>query len=428
MYFCIKTYKYQQTEMNKIESFVYNRVKNNYLLKNALRNIYQGLYDLLPNRESVFQSVPIVLENSYFGFHDSNPFSTDGRKHLAYRLHIPLRMPEKNDALEIGYWTGNDFSEWVHLSDTYAWNYHKGSRLQWLTQDSCIYNDVENGVLCSKIAYIDRPERRKINWPIDSVSNDGQLATSFSYERLQTMMPGYGYLYGDSDAHMDKDTPSKTGLFLINLKRNERELLLDLKSLQELQHEDTMDNTFHFVTHTEFSFDNRYVAFLHRWYKGTLRKTRLVVYDLQENRAYISPTTGMVSHYVWNHENGIVAYCRIEGVDSHVYFSAPDMKEWKRCGYPTLNSDGHHHFIDNDWFVVDTYPDKRRHCKLYKVNRKTDEVVQLADVRSPKQFVAPDQLHWWKCDLHPRCDANGRWVSFDSVHTGIRSLCIMPLD
>ena len=188
-----------------------------------------------------------------------------------------------------------------------------------------------------------------------------------------------------------------------------------------------MDHTFHFVTHTEFSPDGRYVAFLHRWYKGTFRRTRLVVCELATGVIYTSPTTGMVSHYHWNAANGIVAYCRMEGVDAHVYFSAPDMKEWKRCGYPQLNSDGHQHFIDNDWFLADTYPDKWRHAKLYKVNRRTDEVVLLADVKSPKQFVAPDQDHWWKCDLHPRCDAQGRWLSFDTVHTGVRSLCIMPL-
>ena len=40
--------------MNKIEAFVYKRVKNNYVLKNLLRNMYQGFYDLLPNYESKF--------------------------------------------------------------------------------------------------------------------------------------------------------------------------------------------------------------------------------------------------------------------------------------------------------------------------------------------------------------------------------------
>lgn len=413
--------------MNKIESVVYNIVKNNYWLKNFVRNIYQGCYDLLPNYDSTFKGEVFVKEDCFFGFHDCNPFSVDATKHLACRLDIPLRMPGKDDLLEVGYWTGRNYSQWVSLGKTGAWNYHKGCRLQWVNEKECIYNMAEKEILKSTIVNIDTHEERGIHWPIDTLSPDGHYATTFSYERLQEMMPGYGYLYGDADSCMSETISDNTGLFLIDLQKNERQLLLSLKQIAAFEPTDDMKGTFHFVTHTKFSYDGRYIAFLHRWYKGTFRRTRLVVYDRENDSMYVSPTTGMVSHYHWNCENGIVAYCRMENIDSHVFFSSPEMKEWKRCGYPQLNSDGHQHFIDNEWLLVDTYPDKWRHCKLYKVNCKTDEVVLLADVQSPKKFVAPDQQHWWKCDLHPRCDANGSWVSFDSVHTGKRSLCIMPL-
>ena len=414
--------------MNKLESFIYNMVKNNYVIKNIVRNVYQGFFDLLPNYDSKFTTSPIVIENTFFGFHDVSPFSADSSKHLAGRLSMPLRMPDKNDLLEIGYWMGDNFSEWKYLGETKAWNYHKGCRLQWLNIRECIYNNIHDGQLCADIIDVNTLALRRISWPIDTVNSTGTLAATFSYERLQSMMPGYGYLYGDDDAMMDENVSDKTGLFIIDLGKNERHLLVSLHALATFQHEDTMDDTFHFVTHTEFSSDNHYVSFLHRWYKGTFHRTRLIVYDLENGQMYASPTTGMVSHYHWNRENGIVAYCRMEGVDSHVYFSSPMMKEWKRCGYPQLNTDGHHHFIDNDWFLVDTYPDKWRHSKLYKVNCQTDEVILLADVKSPKEFVAPDGQHWWKCDLHPRCDEAGRWLSFDTVHTNVRSLCIMPLD
>ena len=413
--------------MNAIEKFVYNRVKNNYLLKNVVRNAYQGFYDLLPNRESWLKEDAVMHEDCFFGFHDVDPFSVDGTKHLACRLHIPLRMPKEDDLLELGYWTGDGFDQWVKIGDTGAWNYHKGCRLQWVNATACIFNQAENRQLCSEMVDVETGEKRRIGWPIDTVSPDGLWATSFSYERLQAMMPGYGYLYGDADAYMSDNVSEKTGLFMIDLTKNERQLLLSLQDIAAFQHEDSMEGTFHFVTHTEFSADGRYVSFLHRWYKGTFRRTRLIVYDMQDKTLYASATTGMVSHYHWNGENGIVAYCRVQDVDSHVYFFGPDMKEWKRCAYPQLNSDGHQHFMDNDWFLVDTYPDKWRHCKLYKVNRKTDEAVLLADVRSPKQFVAPDQDHWWKCDLHPRCDRSGRWVSFDTAHTGVRALCMMKV-
>lgn len=410
--------------MNKIEAFVYKRVKNNYIIKDFLRNIYQGMYDLMPNYESKFESEPIVHENYFFGFHDVTPFSEDSSMILSNHLLIPLRMPSEEDTLEVGYFEGINFSVWHKIGETHSWNYHKGARLQWMNPNEVIYNDCEQRKLVSKIVNIYTGDVKNIDFPIDTVSYGGEYATSFSYGRLQYNMPGYGYLIGD-ESYLNENTPSETGLFLLDLKNNTRTLLLSLEDISEFRHEESMDGKMHFVTHTEFSFDNRYIAFLHRWYKGTLRNTRLIVYDRVTKQMIASPTTGMVSHYAWNHQNGIVAYCRVENIDSHVYFSGPDMKEWKRCGYPMLNSDGHLHFIDDDWFLVDTYPDKWRHIKLFKVNRKTDEVILLADAKSPKKFVSPSEHKNWKCDLHPRSSADGKWISFDSVHTGVRSLCIM---
>lgn len=411
--------------MNKLELFVYGKVKNNYILKNAIRNIYQGFYDLLPNYKSRFLSKPIVKENCFFGFHDVTPFSNDNSKLLSNRLTIPLRMPTEEDVLEVGYWYGNNYEKWQKISETKAWNYHKGCRLQWIGEDKCIFNICKNGKLGSRIVYIDGNENKEINWAIDTVSHNGQMAASFSYERLQSMMPGYGYTYKDADSFLEEPISSKTGIFLINLESNTRQLLLDINTIVAFENEPEMNDTFNFVTHTEFSFDDRYISFLHRWYKGTFRKTRLIVYDLKERQMYASPTTGMVSHYIWNNKNGIVAYCRVDNVDSHVYFHNPEMSEYNRCGYPKINSDGHQHFVDDENFVVDTYPDKWRHAKLYIVNIKTSEVKQIGDVRSYKKYESPNIYKHWRCDLHPRSSKDGKWISFDSVFTGTRSLCVM---
>lgn len=413
--------------MNKIETFVYQRVKNNYIVKNLLRNIYQGFFDVLPRQASWFSISPIVREGYFFGFHDLDPFSQNPDKLLANRLLIPLRMPTQTDSLEVGYLGGKQFSEWHPLGETLAWNYHKGCRLQWLDAGSVIYNVYEQSRLGARVVSLGGKLIRQLDWAIDTVAPNGRMATSFSYGRLQRNMPGYGYVFDDDDMMLEENAPASTGLFLIDLETGKRELLLDLQTIACFLHESSMDGKMHFVTHTEFSYDNRYVSFLHRWYKGTSRNTRLIVYDLHTHKMMASPTSGMVSHYAWNRKNGIVAYCRVENVDSHVYFSSPDMLHWKRCAYPRLNSDGHQHFVDNDWFLVDTYPDKWRHVKLYLVNVKSDEVRLLADVDSPKRFVSPSEQKHWKCDLHPRCSTDGKWACFDSVHTGLRSLCIMPL-
>lgn len=127
---------------------------------------------------------------------------------------------------------------------------------------------------------------------------------------------------------------------------------MDLERISTIKHEKDMDDSFHFVTHTEFSHNNRYIAFLHRWYKGVRHRTRLMVFDMETGNIFVSPTTGMVSHYCWNSKNGIIAYCSIENIDSHVFFFEPNMENFKRCGFPKLNSDGHQHFINDNEFAL----------------------------------------------------------------------------
>lgn len=412
--------------MNKLEYFVYGLVKNNYRVKNIVRNIYQGFFDILPNSDSKFLNSPITHSECFFGFHDLSPFAKDNSKILSNKLTIPLRMPTSSDILEVGYWDGANFKEWHKIGETKAWNYHKGCRLQWIDDEQCIFN-IEEGKVKSAIVTLEGIVVKKLNWPIDTVCKSQMIASSFSYERLQMMMPGYGYIYSDHDSCLHENCPAKTGLFIIDLNTNKRSLLLSLEEISKFEPEEGMNDSFHFVTHSEFSHDGRYVSFLHRWYKGTNQKTRLIVYDLQNKRLWASPTTGMVSHYVWNKRGGIVAYCRVNGVDSHVYFTDHTMQKFKRCGFPLLNSDGHHSFINDHEFVVDTYPDKWRHSKIYKVNIITDEVTLLVDCRSYKKFASPSLHKHWACDLHPRCSEDGAWLSFDSVYTGERSLCIMKL-
>ena len=183
MYFC-REFLTLFLSMNKIESFVYNRVKNNYVVKNLVRNAYQWLYDQLPNYDSKFSATPILRESSFFGFHDVTPFSADGTKHLACRLNMSLRMPGKEDLLEVGYWTGKNFSDWVHLGETGAWNYHKGCRLQWVDDQHCIYNAVADDQLCAELVDIETGAKQRLSWPIDTVSPDESRCLDGSHLQL----------------------------------------------------------------------------------------------------------------------------------------------------------------------------------------------------------------------------------------------------
>lgn len=418
--------------MNKVEKIVYDRLKSNPWLKYLIRNIYQGFFDLLP-RKKEFSINSIVFKEGYFyGFHDKSPFSIDESKILANHFKIPLRMPSNDDKLEIGYFDfkNGQINDYHTMGESNAWNYHKGCRLQWLNNENIIYNTAKNDKLCSVILNIESNTQTLISYPIDTVSNDGKFASSFSYERLNAMMPGYGYNYQD-EGYLDVKAPKQTGLFLIDLVKNERKLLISLYDLSKLPFKGkTLDNYSHFVTHSEISFDGRYISFLHRWVGEDILRlnTRLIIYDTVETIFFELPTNGMVSHYVWNIKNEIIAYCNIDNTDAHVKFIVDGSNiNYTIIKNDLLNSDGHQSFVDNDTFITDTYPDRNRMSFLYLVNSNENSTKMIAKVYSPKKFQTINPLKHIACDLHPRVSPTSGFVCFDSVSSGERSLCIMSL-
>ena len=74
--------------MNKLESTIYNLVRKNPALKQFVRNMYQGIFDLLPRKKEYFASPYQYREGFFFGFHDVTPFSFDETKLLANQNRI----------------------------------------------------------------------------------------------------------------------------------------------------------------------------------------------------------------------------------------------------------------------------------------------------------------------------------------------------
>lgn len=416
--------------MNKIEKLVYDLVKKNPKIKNNIRNIYQSFYDILPRKKN-FSINPIdTKEGFFFGFHDVSPFSFDDKFLLANKLTIPFRMPRIGDFLDVGYFPiDSKNTEFQKIGSSFAWNYHKGCRLQWLGAKEIIYNDVLDNKLISRTYNFKSKQKRHIPHAIDSVSSCGKFATSFSYERLEKFMPGYGYLYPDN-SYLKEKAPAKTGLFIIDIHSGEKKMIINLDQLAKLKGKDSsIKESYHYTTHSLFSPDSRYVSFLHRWTKPNdvqKRWTRLIVYDRVLKAFHVSPTNNMVSHYVWNNKNQIIAYARIGNIDGHILFKTPELSDFQIVTYPQLNSDGHQSFIKSNSFITDTYPDKYRMARLYKVSITDNKATLIACLNSPKNYQSMEGAHW-ACDLHPRMNHSGNMVCFDSVHTGTRSLCLMKI-
>ena len=418
--------------MNKIEEFVYHLVYRNPKLKLAIRNIYQGCYDMLPRQKEFFAGKYYYKDGYFLGFHDTNPFSDDETKVLANEEYFDGRMPKAGEKLGVGYF---DFSEeglgdYHKLDDCLAWNWHKGCRLQWLSPMEMIFNTAVNNRIVSEIVNVKTGEKKVVDYPIDTVFPAERIAVTFSYERLQYCMPGYGYPYSD-ESYLDEDIPSSTGLFVLNLETGKRDLIISLAELAKQAPEEFQKDHIHYVTHSEFSKDGRYISFLHRWIRkeGTNLKrwTRMMIYDRQTEQTTELPTQISGSHYVWNGRNQLLGSFIIDNKSCHLLFDMKDINHPKvMCG-GLLNQDGHQSFVGNDHFVTDTYPDKRRMAKLYMVDVGRNVAKVIANTYSPKTFQSNAVQGHIACDLHPTVSASGRYVCFDCPRTGKRGLYIMEI-
>lgn len=420
--------------MNKIEEIVYHALYSHPKLKLAVRNLYQGLFDLMPRKKDFFSGDYDIKEGYFFGFHDVTPFSEDESKVLVGKVPFDFRMPKAGEGMELGFLDLKDckIGEFHQIATTYAWNWHKGCRLQWLNDKEVIFNNAVDGKLVSSIVNVETNEERNLPFPIDTafVSKNEAIATTFSYERLQVCMPGYGYPYPD-ESYLNEKVPTETGLFLMDLITGERTLIVPVSVLVEKYGKDNADKYYHYVTHTEFSKDGRYISFLYRRMEegGDINKrvTMMVVYDRQTNELILLPTQVSGSHYVWNGKNQIIASCIIDRKSCHVLYDMNNVEHYKIIRPDVLNQDGHQTFVDDDAFITDTYPDKWRQAQLYIANIKDESVKKLLSINSPKRFQSKTVYNYIDCDLHPRVSPSGKYVCCDTVMTGKRGLLIMNI-
>lgn len=416
--------------MNRIETLVYNTVRKNPALKQFVRNCYQSLFDLLPKGKEYFVNKPDYREGYFFGFHDVTPFSFDEKKLLCNKLSFDLRMPKPDEPLVVGYFDFNngELGQYHELGRSFAWNYHKGCRLQWLDKHRVIYNSAIEGKLCAVVTNVDDHMHQIIPYPIDSVHDN--IATSFSYERLERCMPGYGYPYKDM-GQLDEPASENTGLFVVDINSGERTMLLSIKEIAQHVVGHIEKEYLHFVTHTEFSKDGKFISFLYRRIprEGDYMKRRsvLCIYNLENKQLHVLPSQESGSHYVWNSKNQITASCILNGKSCHALFDANNLAMAQPIATECLNSDGHQTFVSDDKFITDTYPDRRRIARLYLAEISSNKPELIGKIYSPKKFQTKDFKCHIACDLHPRMSPSGSFLCFDSPRTGKRGIYVMKI-
>jgi len=403
--------------MNAIESIIYNQVKNNPVLKLKIVNTYQRLLSVIPQKR-IQSSLPIVDRRGYFyGFHDKCPFSPDGSLLLAHRNLMEYRKKKAEDEIEVGFFHGKDWNDYVPLGRTIGWNWQMGSMLQWhgASNDLVVYNDMDKDRNVSVVKSLDGQTQRQYDWPVVHVSPNQEYACSYNFKRAEAAMPGYGIITEDA-AILDM----KSDCFRIfSCKDGKTVYEISLEQAASISPQPSMQGAFHFFHHALFNPVSNRVFFLHRWVdKNERRWTRMFSVGVDGSNLFLFPMNEMVSHITWASPSEIFSYLRYPGMGDGYYLLEDLTDKCTRYFETVLNSDGHPTMDKKRGIVItDTYPDRFRNQYLVLCTLKNDKRIDLCRTHLPSLFKGVLQV-----DLHPRLHPERFIACVDSAHHGEHSL------
>lgn len=422
-----------------------------------------------------------------FGFHDLIAFNKDGDKLLSLEVDEIDHPPLPGENAKVGYVTWKD-QEFHALGETCAFNYPQGARMQWIDNTHFIVNNRVGDHWGADIYDVEKGEKVKsLDSTCHCLTKDGKWAFGINYSRLHRL-GGYGYI-GLEDQSKDEAIPENDGIYKTNVETNETTLLVSIADVANTDPSTSANNGFHhFVTHLCLNPANNRIAFLHRFLlaDGGFR-TRLMTVGVDgKNLRCLS--FGFLSHYDWKDNESIYIWGReggnMDAMRSKAIFSNPLIKPllgfaktivkkiFKRksglsCSMllfkdkedktvisfanGVITEDGHPMTCptDNNIFICDTYPNKEGIRELFFYNFENNEkdiigkykrlfenpdmskkalYFQGIDSKS-LQIISHELLSFTRsglhCDLHPRWNADGTMVAFDSIHEGTRQIYIV---
>ena len=415
--------------MNRIESLVYNLVKDNPQVKTKIRDIYQSVLDIVPVPYVKCDLPVVVRKGHYFGFHDKSPFSHGDEFLAGHKGLIPLRMPTAADEVEVGVFAGEDWVSYRPLTKSRAWNWHQGAMLQWVGDTSnVIFNDFDGKAHVARLVDARTGlEVHRIPFPIGAVSYDGSLAVSYDFVRSNHAMSGYGYPQG-SDPEEDRCIPEYHGIAIGDLRTSELRTLYTLAGLVKIEPDLSMKDSLHWITHCQFSPNGRRFMFFHRWIRPNRQQwTRMFSCNTDGSDLHLFPTVRMVSHVAWRNAEEMMAYARTVEGDGYYLFK-DRTHDYTRIGADVFSSDGHPQFTQaGRYFVTDTYPDRFRRQRLYVFDMQDQKIHCVGVFKSPKKFMGKLPTDHYAVDLHPRWNRAGNVICFDSGYLGERSQCTVRI-
>jgi hypothetical protein len=363
----------------------------------------------------------------WFGYYDKLEFDPAGRRVLGMEVDFEGRSPRADDVIRVGMVDLQDGDKWIELGESRAWNWQQGCMLQWLpgSANTVVWNDRQDDRFVCHLLDVDSGKKRTLPAPIYALSPDSKWAVAPDFRRLNDCRPGYGYA-GQPDPNAAVLAPEDAGIWKMDLETGKQSLLLSFAEVAKFpQPGGFSPGAKHWFNHLLVAPDGARFTFLHRWRgaaEGKSWKTRMFTVGADGKDLHLLNANGKVSHFMWRDEKHILAYAgwgekewRFQVFEDHTNKSEVIDGMQDRDGHCT-------YLPGNQWILCDTYPDKQRYQNPYLLHLPTKKFVALGHFR-----LSPEYAGEWRCDLHPRCSPDGKWVAIDSAHHAGRQIYLLDL-
>lgn len=367
----------------------------------------------------------------FFGYYDVQPFSKDGRYHLCNRAPFEGKIPSENDVCELGA-IDLESGKFIKYAETTAWNFQQGAFLRWYKDDEHIlFNIREGGEFRCCILNIITQEKRILPKAIADVSKDGKWGVCVNFSRIWNFRPGYGYA-GIPDPYFDNKAPEDDGVFLMNMETGETKLIINYVKLRDSFPKAPYSDAKLLINHINFNpSGTRFVMLLRNFpEKRGGWKSELLTSDLSGN-LHCMANYSFQSHYNWKSDDEVLIFGNGgEDRDYNGLYLFKDLTPNKELlDEPNPKNDIHCLYSPNRRYIIgDGYPDDEFFRHTYLIDTKKKTMICTGKYYSgPKTQTDSTKCIDARCDLHGRFDRSGRYYSFDSIHTGKRTICLIDL-
>ena len=356
----------------------------------------------------------------FFGYYAVNAWDKSGRYHLALETDFHDHRPRVGDVAQVGLLDSTN-GQFERLSQTAAFNLQQGSMMFWIDAgagEEFTHNDWEDGRLVSRAINPHSGGRRTIDGALAAVSPAGPVGIGLNFARMALCRPVVGYA-GPLRADQIQRIPDDDGLWRLDLATGRRELMLSIAQVIAARRVELTGPAW--FNHVYINPAGRRVMFVCRIRTTPMDQesewvTSMWTVNLDGTGLHCQiPYGHWVSHFAWLDDRRILVSTDAPG-EPEFYSVTDGQDDFKPFGGGVLT--GHAAFSPNGrWIVFDTGPDRqsRRQVALYDL--VTQRHLSLGHFHHPPPFRGDI-----RCDPHPRWRADGRAITFDSIHEGTRQI------